>query len=146
MSFSLPQHVPDFSDRDNRQYDSWTHVNRRDSAFLYKDKPYYGGVYPPRRKKWYTSKWLLGTLVVLGVVFMLNLMRGHRHGEPDYDEWFKYREDDTGDWTARRERVKDVFMYSWNGYVEHAWGKDEYKPISGIGRNMIPEGMFSCNL
>lgn len=44
------------------------------------------------------------------------------------------------DWDSRRERVRDAFLYSWRGYVDHAWGKDEYRPISGSGRNMIPEG------
>ena len=50
------------------------------------------------------------------------------------------------DWEGRRERVKEVFMYSWKGYVDHAWGKDEYRPISGSGRNMIPDGFFFCEL
>jgi endoplasmic reticulum Man9GlcNAc2 1,2-alpha-mannosidase len=45
------------------------------------------------------------------------------------------------DLEARRNRVKEVFMYSWKGYVDNAWGKDVYKPISGIGLNMIPNGL-----
>jgi len=52
-----------------------------------------------------------------------------------------YRKGEALDWDSRRERVKEVFMYSWKGYVNHAWGKDEYRPISGSGKNMIPEGL-----
>jgi mannosyl-oligosaccharide alpha-1,2-mannosidase len=53
-----------------------------------------------------------------------------------------YRTHATLTWDQRREQVKDVFEYSWMGYVDHAWGKDEYRPISGSGRNMIPEGLY----
>lgn len=53
-------------------------------------------------------------------------------------EWFRYEE--APDWDTRRERVKEVFLYSWKGYVEHAWGMDEYRPVTGSGRNMIPDG------
>ena len=53
-----------------------------------------------------------------------------------------HRERVAFDWDSRRERVREAFLYSWRGYVDHAWGKDEYKPISGSGRNMIPEGKY----
>ena len=68
---------------------------------------------------------------------MHELLPGTQH---EFEEEF-YRERVALDWESRRERVKDVFMYSWKGYVNHAWGKDEYRPISGSGRNMIPEGL-----
>jgi len=35
----------------------------------------------------------------------------------------------------RRDAVKATFLRSWNGYKEHAWGKDEVSPISGKWRS-----------
>jgi endoplasmic reticulum Man9GlcNAc2 1,2-alpha-mannosidase len=142
MSFAVPQRLPDFNDRDRRNFENWNHVNRptrSNSAFTYKDKPFYGGVHPARRKRWYTSKWLLGPLGVLALFYLMHqLIPGTQH---EFEEEI-YRNQVPLDWDSRRERVKDVFMYSWKGYVDHAWGKDEYRPITGGGRNMIPEGLI----
>jgi endoplasmic reticulum Man9GlcNAc2 1,2-alpha-mannosidase len=147
MSFNIPQRLPDFNNQERRQYENWNHVNRvpqrSNSAFTYKDKPFYGGVHPARRKRWYTSKWFIGSVtVIILFYFMHRLIPGTQQ---EFEEEF-YRERVALDWESRRERVKDVFMYSWKGYVDHAWGKDEYRPISGSGRNMIPEGMGSPSL
>ena len=141
MSFSIPQRLPDFNNQERRQYENWNHIARPtrspSSAFTYKDKPFYGGVHPARRKRWYTSKWFFGSLIVIVTFYMLHqLVPGTQH---DFEEDF-YRHQVALDWDSRRERVKEVFMYSWKGYVDHAWGKDEYRPISGSGRNMIPDG------
>lgn len=27
------------------------------------------------------------------------------------------------DWAARREKVRDAFMVSWDGYAKYGWGK-----------------------
>ena len=35
----------------------------------------------------------------------------------------------------RQAKVKESFLHSWNGYREHAWGKDEVAPISGASRS-----------
>jgi len=32
---------------------------------------------------------------------------------------------------ARLQQVKGNFTHAWNGYKEHAWLRDEVKPISG---------------
>jgi Glycosyl hydrolase family 47 len=147
MSFSIPQRLPDFSNQDRRQYENWNHVSRnshirQNSVFTYKDKPFYGGVHPARRKHWYTSKWFFGGLGVLVLFYLMHrLVPGTQQ---EFEEELLRTPQGQGavDWEARRERVKDVFIYSWKGYVDHAWGKDEYRPISGTGKNMIPEG--SC--
>ena len=142
MSFALPQRLPDLNNYERRQYENWNHVNRPaqpNSAFIYKDKPYYGGVHPIRQKPWYTSKWFLGAIVVIILFYFMHQLAPGTQRE--YEEEL-YRNPVALDWESRRERVKDVFMYSWKGYVDHAWGKDEYRPISGSGRNMIPEGNF----
>jgi len=147
MSFSIPQRLPDFNNQDRRQYENWSHVSRnpqtrQTSVFTYKDKPFYGGVHPARRKHWYTSKWFIGGLGVLVLFYLMHrLVPGTQH---EFEEELLKIHDtqEADDWEARRERVKDVFMYSWKGYVDHAWGKDEYRPISGTGKNMIPEGLW----
>ena len=30
---------------------------------------------------------------------------------------------DSSDWTARREKVRDAFIVSWEGYEKNAWGR-----------------------
>ncbi len=35
-----------------------------------------------------------------------------------------------GDPNKRANAVKDSFLHAWNGYVTHAWGRDELKPVS----------------
>jgi endoplasmic reticulum Man9GlcNAc2 1,2-alpha-mannosidase len=140
MSFAVPQRLPDFNNHEKRQYENWNHAGRHgraNSAFTYKDKPFYGGVHPTRRHQWYKSKWVLLPLGIFAVFFILH------HIYPGTQQEFEeelHRSHAALDWDQRRERVKEVFQYSWNGYVDHAWGKDEYRPISGSGRNMIPEG------
>ena len=142
MSFVIPQRLPDFNDHERRQYDNWLHVNRgkRMDPFTYKDKPYYGGVHPTRRKQWYCSKWFLAPI---GAVILFYLMHQLVPGTQREFEKEMFRNREALDWDARRERVKEVFESSWKGYVDHAWGKDEYRPISGTGQNMIPDGAIS---
>ncbi|ORZ04728.1 glycoside hydrolase [Lobosporangium transversale] len=43
-------------------------------------------------------------------------------------------------WEARKNKVKEAFLHSWNAYRRDAWGKDEYHPISKYGSNMIRKG------
>ncbi|GEQ67068.1 hypothetical protein JCM33374_g731 [Metschnikowia sp. JCM 33374] len=42
-------------------------------------------------------------------------------------------------WPEAKQEVKDVFLESWRSYEENAWGKDEFNPISGKGKNMGPK-------
>ncbi|KAB8337136.1 hypothetical protein FH972_021440 [Carpinus fangiana] len=44
-------------------------------------------------------------------------------------------------WDARRSRVRDVFRTSWQAYEEHAWGFDQFHPLSKKGTQMVPNGM-----
>ncbi|KAJ9465808.1 Mannosyl-oligosaccharide 1 [Diplonema papillatum] len=39
------------------------------------------------------------------------------------------------DSACRQEEVKKAFLYSWNAYTEHAWGKDELKPVTKTFKN-----------
>jgi endoplasmic reticulum Man9GlcNAc2 1,2-alpha-mannosidase len=141
MSFAVPQRLPDFNNNERRKYENWTHSHRAprsNSIHTYKDKPFYGGVHPTRRKRWYTSKWFLGTLLVLALFYLMHQLNPGT--QRDFNEAVSRWTPETDEWEVKRERVKQVFLYSWKGYVEKAWGKDEYRPISGNGKNMIPDG------
>ena len=35
----------------------------------------------------------------------------------------------------RAKFIRDSLCFAWAGYREHAWGKDEIKPITGVGEN-----------
>lgn len=45
------------------------------------------------------------------------------------------------DWESRREKVKEVFKISFDGYEKHAFGYDEFHPRSKDKRQMTPQGM-----
>lgn len=45
------------------------------------------------------------------------------------------------DWTARREKVRDAFIVSWDGYAKNAWGLDQYRPVAKDGKNMVEGGL-----
>jgi mannosyl-oligosaccharide alpha-1,2-mannosidase len=34
-----------------------------------------------------------------------------------------------------------MMLHGWTGYVTHAWGQDELKPVSNTGRNWMGNGM-----
>jgi hypothetical protein len=108
----------------------------------YKDKPYYGGAHPARRHRWYTSKWAVGTLVVFAFFFLMHRIvpRIQYQLEEEVARSSTGSPAEEDGWEARQGRVRDAFLYSWKGYVQNAWGKDEYRPISGTGVNMIPQG------
>ncbi|KAL4931318.1 glycoside hydrolase family 47 protein [Aspergillus undulatus] len=44
-------------------------------------------------------------------------------------------------WDERREEVKDAFMATWDAYAEHAWGQDQFHPISKTGSQIAPSGL-----
>jgi mannosyl-oligosaccharide alpha-1,2-mannosidase len=41
------------------------------------------------------------------------------------------------DWHALAEDVKAQMAWAWAGYVEHAWGRDQIKPVSGQGESFF---------
>lgn len=113
---------------------------------MYKDKPY---AYPgsSRNRQWFRSKRVLATagLGLVACLYWLGLF-GHsshtieKHAAPA-SSWFSSSTSTKIDWNERRDRVRDAFKLSWAGYEEHAWGYDEYHPVSKSGRQMVPNGM-----
>ncbi|KAL4781866.1 glycoside hydrolase [Aspergillus varians] len=45
------------------------------------------------------------------------------------------------DWDARREKVRDAFIVSWDSYEQYAWGFDQYHPVTKKAKNMVTGGM-----
>lgn len=102
---------------------------------MYKDKPYFS----PRRTA--PRRGLKRILSVLGLCTLVLL--GYYYYRPDLPSWHGSDSEDTGaelwkwsqtldsaskgsvDWTARRDKVREAFMVSWESYEKEAWGKAE---------------------
>ncbi|EZF32531.1 hypothetical protein H109_04442 [Trichophyton interdigitale MR816] len=126
---------------------------------MYKDKPYYKsrGPYSGGRKR-KKALWIaicIGFLV--GLWWFLGGRSGHTGivrpiGMKGGDMWKWMQEFEKGvvsgkekgktiDWEERKQRVKDAFLVSWEGYEQDAWGKDIYEPLARKGKNMAEGGM-----
>ncbi|KAF2099205.1 family 47 glycosyl hydrolase [Rhizodiscina lignyota] len=166
MSFSMPRNVPNFQDP-ARGYEDRAWSGSGSSRFpsvsigghgaasskglpMYKDKPYNYAA-SGRRPGWFRKRRLLALvgLVILGWVWWQGALFGARSpAEKGFEAAWKFWGKGTGgsggdvDWLERRERVKDAFKLSWAAYEQYAWGYDEYKPISKVGRQMVPPNGF----
>ena len=115
---------------------------------MYKDKPYYqsatrkGG---PLYQRWR----VVGGAVLLLVLLVIWLGHsnlsdsGSRQGRTTRApwKWFGANKDPSGvDWNTRREKVKEAFILSWDGYSQYAWGFDSYRPLSKEGDQMNEGG------
>ena len=149
MSFSLPKNVPSF-ESSQRSYENvyWGSSgktrqngntgNRIGSRIgglfenndlpMYKDKPYsYGASRRKtsllrRKRMWFGFiMFLFGCLAYMEVLSPFSGLRNKNRG---LWKWFTKQERDpvSIDWDARRERVKDAFKLSWDGYERYAWG------------------------
>ncbi|KAL3472790.1 glycoside hydrolase [Aspergillus californicus] len=127
---------------------------------MYKDKPYFA----PRRTgpRFRRRRVLYGGIIVFVLVSLYYYAAGSsgwnrspwtsdsQKGEELW-QWMQNMEtteqsyDGTAsrnvDWLSRREKVRDAFIISWDGYEQYAWGLDEYHPIAKKGKNMITGGM-----
>ncbi|KAF2147134.1 glycoside hydrolase family 47 protein [Aplosporella prunicola CBS 121167] len=52
--------------------------------------------------------------------------------------------DDRATRRERRDAVRDQFLHAWNGYKQHAWLRDEVRPVSG--RAADPYGGWAATL
>lgn len=112
---------------------------------MYKDKPYFA----PRRTgpRSRRRRFLYGGILVFVVVALWyygawsRVLGGLRPREQDAaaigeDLWNwmqsldeqesvsgSWRRQTPSDWAARREKVRDAFIVSWDGYERHAWGE-----------------------
>ena len=104
----------------------------------------------PRR--WYTTAAAL--LLLLGILTLFQRLNESPYVQPTglrfkpqdvnklpstqprrfHDIQFKFAAESVSEKDARelrRSQVKDVFERAWFSYVQHAWGEDELKPLSG---------------
>ncbi|KAJ5709925.1 Mannosyl-oligosaccharide 1-2-alpha-mannosidase [Penicillium malachiteum] len=137
---------------------------------LYKDKPYFTPKRTTPRRRWRYIGAVFGFCALL--FFWYNSSSfSSPSGSDSRDKglqlwkWMQTLQDEVPtskvDWEARRDKVRDAFIVSFEGYEKDAWGKkfsalyslyfranvrstpgfDEYRPKSGIHRNMVPGGL-----
>ncbi|KAI9818142.1 MAG: mannosyl-oligosaccharide alpha-1,2-mannosidase [Pycnora praestabilis] len=170
MSFSLPNNVPSFTNPQRRFEDgTWgssgrVHQRNADTGNsvgdkiggyfdkrelpMYKDKPY--SYSAPRKQSIFQMKRFYGGLILLliGLLYWTGFLSRSTTIPKEFEgsgkgvwSWLQKPEPVVVDWLERRERVKEAFILSWDGYERNAWGYDEYHPISKTGRQMVPQGM-----
>ncbi|KAL4975735.1 glycoside hydrolase [Aspergillus desertorum] len=126
---------------------------------MYKDKPYFA----PRRTgpRLRRRRVLQGTILLLALFSLWYIVTGpsdtyRSPWTPDTVKgeelwrWVQSLDSEQSydgaplkniDWEARREKVRDAFIVSWDGYEQYAWGFDEYHPVTKKGKNMVKGGM-----
>lgn len=96
---------------------------------MYKDKPY-GYAASGKRRAWFRRKQSLAIvlLCVLGFLYWLGIFSStakiddvKKVGTNSWT-WLRKPGSEEVDWNDRRERVKDAFKLSWDGYEKYAWG------------------------
>ena len=146
MSFSQPRNVSSFNKHDDATWRSSGHSRSQngysrsgiggkvDGFFekqqlpMYKDKPYSYAASrrkPPLYKSWQAM--LGGVCFLLGVMYWYFLLGSSapatvRSKGTSAWGWMGGPGAATVDWDSRRERVKEAFTLSWDGYAQYAWG------------------------
>ena len=150
MAFTMPRNVPSFDNPDREREDHiWSAVTGVVSARggntalgnitgaasglfkdrelpMYKDKPCYTSSHRRTRIWKRKSYWVFFLIVVFGL-YWLGFLSGDgkqrskgirflRGGKPPSES------EDVINWEERREKVKQAFLQSWEGYERHAWG------------------------
>lgn len=110
---------------------------------MYKDKPYNYAT-SRRSTPFYRRKLLLPFLLLVSLALYWSSSLGlftksgkqfKTHGT------FSIFAGKSADWDERRDKVRDAFKISWEAYEAHAWGFDEFHPVSESGRQMVANGM-----
>lgn len=139
MSFTVPNNAPDFSNPQRRWEDNrWgssgvgharhtarsTASGHRIGGFfekkelpMYKDKPYSYAASNRHHRPWRRKRIIAGgLLLLLGLFYWLGWLR------KEFD-WYILGGRQRIDWNARREKVKEAFISSWDAYDQYAWGR-----------------------
>lgn len=152
MSFAVPKNAPSFNnpqrELENRVWGSSGAVYGRHHAPhtgpghkfgsfferpelpMYKDKPYYGVASRRRRWWWWRRRVLVGALLLFaGLLYWFGGIAPSRPGDsaPRKGDsgrfgWLSGGRGSKIDWEARREKVREAFILSWDAYEQHAWG------------------------
>jgi len=135
---------------------------------MYKDKPYYYTGSYRRRKIWQRKRfWGILVFFIFGL-YWFGVFSGEQQGKTKKIPFFKggkwqWKAGEVINWDERREKVKEAFVLSWNGYEKHAWGTrshlnlscflcpnsqcirtlgyDIWHPVSKTKMQMAPEGL-----
>lgn len=115
---------------------------------MYKDKPY---SYAASRRRPLYRKWrftlailllLVGLLYWVGIFSPTEATAKVKDTSKSTWSWLNNKPAAASvDWNERREKVKEAFMVSWDGYEKYAWGSDLYLPLSRKGSQMTENGM-----
>lgn len=108
---------------------------------LYKDKPFAPRRTAPRR--WRKPSGILGAFILILLWYFyyspgLPAWKGANSSDKGLELWKWAQSLDSApakepaDWNARREKVRDAFIVSWEGYEKEAWGKSMLTDILGI--------------
>ena len=101
---------------------------------MYKDKPY---SYPSRRSTPLYQRWRVISGAILGLValaylfglFSPSLEKPTPRGTSKSAWNWLSKPSASVDWEDRREKVKEAFMLSWDGYERYAWGRSAPAPL-----------------
>lgn len=164
MSFSVPRTVPSFGNPSQRRREDalWAAARGGGRLPMYKDKPFgyayadggswrggRGGLFRRRRRVMLA---LLAAGLIFGAFWLTGWFSSGDGRRKDVGEgkssWSWSRGKDAEgkgkggiDWGKRRDRVVEAFKLSWSAYERHAWGMDEFHPVSKDGRYMAPKGL-----
>lgn len=96
---------------------------------MYKDKPFSYAASrrrPPVYRRW---RVILGAVLVFAALFYLISPSAPRRSKAGAKStggrglgWLRRPDPAAVDWDERRERVKEAFIVSWDGYEKYAWG------------------------
>ena len=148
MAFAVPRHVPSFDnpdrEREDRVWSAVTGVPARggntalgnitgaaSSLFkdkglpMYKDKPYYYTSSHRRTRIWKRKRYWGVFLIAIFGLYWLGFLSGD--GQPKGMQFLKgakspWKSEDVINWEERRDKVKQAFLQSWEGYERNAWG------------------------
>ncbi|KAJ5894367.1 Mannosyl-oligosaccharide 1-2-alpha-mannosidase [Penicillium taxi] len=121
---------------------------------MYKDKPFAPRRTAPR-KRWRTLFNILAICALLLLWYYkaslpyisgsISKSKGNDRGVALWNWMQQLKHESASDtvvnWDDCRDKVRDAFIVSWEGYEKDAWGYDEYNPASGNKKNMIDGGM-----
>lgn len=151
MSFSVPKNVPSFNNPQRGLEDGYwgssgisriknghtgNGIGGKLDAFfdkrqlpMYKDKPY---KYSGSRKStgWYQRRrtFVVAILGILGLAYWFGIFPSVRKAAPVGSSgaapwtWGSTPGSSKVNWDDRRQKVKEAFVLSWDGYEKHAWG------------------------
>ena len=137
MSFSIPQTVPSFTsahrDLENQAWSA--RFGQRDLP-LYKDKPYYSNSATAKRKTMRRKRVVILLAALAFCAYWFGLFSKDGVQLPAASTIMATGRSPV-DWDERREKVREVFVESWEAYERDAWGK---RPPA----HLCPSGLTSA--